>query len=121
MNSIRRQADELREAARQFEGYQNGEISRMLREAADAIEGLRDRLQEMQGVTGESRYSELFGTPERAARTLTNVCQFTHGGELCDRCKCYLFGDCDRMLRLRSEQSIYDALLEWLREEGETE
>ena len=68
-----------------------------------------------------SNYETLFGTPERAARTLTNVCQFTHGGELCDRCQCYLFDDCDRMLRLRSERSIYDALLEWLREEGETE
>ena len=63
----------------------------------------------------ESNYTRLFCTPERAARTMANVCQFTHGGELCDRCQCYLFGDCDRMLRLRSERSIYDALLGWLR------
>lgn len=69
----------------------------------------------LESYEGASRYAELFGTPERAARTLANVCQFTHGGELCDRCQCYLFGDCDRMLRLRSEQSINDALLEWLR------
>ena len=39
------QIKELREAARQFEGYQNGEISRMLRDAADTIESLRERLQ----------------------------------------------------------------------------
>ena len=63
----------------------------------------------------DSNYDKLFGTPERAARTLTNVCQFTHGGELCDRCQCYLFGDCDRTLRLMSERRIYDALLEWLK------
>ena len=67
------------------------------------------------GLDYLTRWYELFGTPERAARTLANVCQFTHGGELCDRYQCYLFGDCDGMLRLRSEQSIYDALLEWLR------
>lgn len=69
----------------------------------------------------ESRYSRLFGTPERAARTIGHVCQFTHGGELCDRCQAYLFDSCDRMLRLGSEQKIYDALLEWLRVEGESE
>ena len=67
----------------------------------------------------ESNYTRLFGTPERAAQTLANVCQFTHGGELCDRCQCYLFGDCDRTLRLRSDRSIYDALLEWLKGEDE--
>ena len=68
---------------------------------------------------GETRYEQLFGTPERAARTLTNICQFAHGGELCDRCQCYLFGDCDKMLRLKSERSIYDAQLEWLRGDAE--
>ena len=65
----------------------------------------------------ESNYEKLFGTPDRAAETLANFCQFTHGGELCDRCQCYLFGDCDRTLRLRSDRSIYDALLEWLKSE----
>ena len=63
----------------------------------------------------ETNWERLFGTPERTARTLANVCQFTHGGELCDRCQCYLFGDCDRTLRLMSERRIYDALLEWLK------
>ena len=66
-----------------------------------------------------SRHAELFGTPERAARTMANVCRFTHGGELCDRCQCYLFDSCDRTLRLGSEQKIYDALLEWLRGDAE--
>lgn len=63
---------------------------------------------------GNSRWHELFGTPERAARTLTRVCQFTHGGEMCDRCRLYVFNECDGTLRLMSEQTIYDALLEWL-------
>lgn len=40
------QTKELRKAAERLEGYQNGEISRMLREAADTIENLRDRLQD---------------------------------------------------------------------------
>ena len=62
----------------------------------------------------ESNYTRLFGTPEKAAQTIGHVCQFTHGGELCDRCQAYLFDSCDRTLRLGSEQKIYDALLEWL-------
>lgn len=119
MSMLSSQADELRLMARLVRDYDYKEISRMLREAADTIEGLRDRLQELQGVTGESRYTALFGTPERAARMLANVCQFTHGGEMCDRCQCYLFGDCDGTLRLKSERSIYDALLEWLRGDAE--
>ena len=53
MSVLSSQADELREAARQFDGYQNGEISRMLREAADTIESLRDRLQESCGQVPE--------------------------------------------------------------------
>lgn len=67
----------------------------------------------------DTRWQDLFGTPERAARTLANVCRFTHGGELCDRCQCYIFDGCDRTLRLMSERSIYDALLEWLRGDAE--
>ncbi len=74
---------------------------------------------EYKAVDTRSRWHQLFGTPEKAARTLRNVCQFTHGGELCDRCQCYLFGECNRELRLRSERSIYDALLGWLRVEGD--
>ena len=44
MSVLSSQADELREAARQFEGYQNGEISRMMREAADTITSLWNSL-----------------------------------------------------------------------------
>lgn len=70
-------------------------------------------------IDNDTRWYELFGTPERAARTIGHVCQFTHGGELCDRCQAYLFDSCDRTLRLGSEQKIYDALLEWLRSDAE--
>lgn len=45
MSMLTAQVDKLREKAQLFEGYQNGEISRMLRESADTIELLRDRLQ----------------------------------------------------------------------------
>lgn len=65
----------------------------------------------------KSNYEKLFGTPKRAAQTLTHVCQFTHGGELCDRCRLYVFNECDGVLRLMTEQTIYDALLEWLEQE----
>ena len=61
------------------------------------------------GVVGKtSRYAELFGTPERAARTLANNCH----RDGCIACAAMGF-DCGG--------GDYDALLEWLREEGETE
>ena len=62
-----------------------------------------------------TRYSELFGTPERAARTLASMCQFSHG-ELCERC---LNDGCDKTLRLMCASTINDALLEWLRGDAE--
>lgn len=46
MSMLTAQCDELRDKAMLFEGYNNGEISRMLRGAADTIESLRDRLQD---------------------------------------------------------------------------
>ncbi|MBQ9003773.1 MAG: hypothetical protein IJ087_18160 [Eggerthellaceae bacterium] len=46
---------------------------------------------------------------------VTHVCQFTHGGEMCDRCRLYVFNECDGTLRIMGEWKIYDALLEWLR------
>ena len=124
MSMLSDQAKQLRDTADRLDRIANvstpwihAKLVPMLREAADTIIRLRDRLQAVQGINGESNYDKLFGTPERAARTMANVCRFTHGGELCDRCQCYLFDSCDRTLRLGSEQKIYDALLEWLRED----
>ena len=105
MSTLSSQVNFLRLMARLVRDYDYEEISRMLREAADTIEGLRDRLQELQDAGGESRYSELFGTPERAARTLEN------GSPLCDWC------DTNACEKRGGECSLfdYDALLEWLR------
>jgi len=58
----------------------------------------------------ESNYEKLFGTPERAARTLLDACD-NCGQNDCSGCQVYELtsgGDLD-----------YDALLEWLR--GDTE
>ena len=53
----------------------------------------------------DSRYSELFGTPERAARTMVDMCE---GGT---------FDDCGGCPAALAECKLgdYDALLEWLR------
>lgn len=51
----------------------------------------------------ESNYEKLFGTPERAARTLSAMCAEI---ESCDHCE---------MKRTIGGCGSYDALLEWLR------
>lgn len=53
-------------------------------------------------VGGETRYDRLFGTPERAARTLEKHCDGYH----CIICPAHHHGCND---------GDYDALLEWLR------
>ena len=86
----------------------------VLREAADTIESLRDRLQELQGVMG-TRYCELFGTPERASRTLYyNKEPICTGCALMDECKKIPDEEHDTCLLVD-----YDALLEWLRGDAE--
>lgn len=118
MSMLSAQADELREAARQFEGYQNGKISRMLFEAANTIEGLRDRLQELQGVGGESNYTRLFGTPERAMRTIALIGNKYPCDEGCDslgeKCKVCPFADAPSC-RIKRDHPEESPLLEWLR------
>lgn len=58
---------------------------------------------------GETRHEKLFGTPERAARTLFDICDECEDST-CRGCKIYPLVDhaCD-----------YDALLEWLRSDDE--
>lgn len=53
----------------------------------------------------ESRYSRLFGTPERAARTFEDFC------DKCDKGEC---NDCP-LDKLTDFCIGYDSLLEWLR------
>lgn len=60
----------------------------------------------------KSRWFELFGTPERAARTLALQC-FGATSDACDTC---VFGECDGKLRNSGTYpTVYDTLLEWLR------
>lgn len=153
MSMLGEQIKELREAARNIQGKlgrclyrrkdvdEMQQVSSMLFEAANTITSLRDRLQELQGVGGESRYSELFGTPERVARTFekliedspflveesrdsfrpASICDFLN--ELCNGC-----GKCPSLTAVReTEHSIefecnggdYDALLEWMKGESD--
>ena len=114
---LRMLASELGQMARAYENCGDcGETSNLLnssadimREAADTIESLRGRLQELQGVTGESRYSELFGTPERAARTIIDTLAACEGPK-CTSGRCPF-----RQLQHCPDYDDYDALLEWLR------
>lgn len=125
MSILDYQADRLRKYAERLRQLANGHVNQgfparqdlyesaaEMREAADTIESLRDRLQEIQGVTGESRCTALFGTPERAAQTMAVQC-FGATSEACDTC---VFGECDGKLRNSGAYpTVYDALLEWLR------
>ena len=115
MSKISQQADALRKTADtaanldDFEHvsvpWMRNKLAPMLREAADTIESLRDRLQGDGGmVHGGTRWYKLFGTPERAARTLASLDEMS--------CKyCLLRDHCgDSCLLYRRD----DALLEWL-------
>ena len=87
-------------------------VATLLREAADTIESLRDRLQpvpaELDYIEDKSRWFELFGTPERAARTLEAHMRKCRSADvtLCDSCV---------MVRSCVEEQ---ALLEWLRDDA---
>lgn len=65
MSMLSAQCNDLYEAADRFEGYQCGEISRMLREAADTIDSLRDRTHDAD--MAHSSWPELFGENEADA------------------------------------------------------
>ncbi len=54
----------------------------------------------------ESNYERLFGTPERAARTIEKACFLCDGRVACDDC---VLGE------MRGFNNTEDALLEWLR------
>lgn len=55
----------------------------------------------------ESNYERLFGTPERAARTLVDSCNDDYD---------YGCGGCP-VVRVNCKCGDYDALLEWLKQE----
>lgn len=62
------------------------------------------------GGGDSSRYAKLFGTPERAARTIMRMCD---GMERCDYCPCFDQGG------ICPDTDDCDALLEWLRGDAE--
>ena len=125
MSMLNYQIDKLRFSAQKLHNLANGQVNQgfparaelldavdAMRDAMDTIISLRSRMQELQGVGGESRYSELFGTPERAARYFAMQC-FGSDGSLCYYCP---FDDCDERLRnMGTYPGVYDALLAWLR------
>lgn len=99
--ALRSWADQLSDREGEF-GVVVRALVADLREAADTIESLSDKLQ---GVMG-TRYCELFGTPERAARTLMDIC------DECDESAC---SEC-KVDPLVGYATNYDVLLEWLNE-----
>lgn len=133
MSMLSSQAGELREKADLLDGPEGMDnLVRMLREAADTIESLRDRLQEDgeqtchatqanyehckystdRGWRDTSKYAELFGTPERAAKTVSAMC--SHGIWSCDGCPLFDEG----VEHCESELGDTPSLLEWLRGEA---
>ena len=79
---------------------------------AQAIEAWSDRPER---TCERSRYAELFGTPERAARTLYYDKEPTCAG-------CALMGECEKTPDEEHDTCFlidYDALLEWLRGDAE--
>lgn len=107
MSMLSQQAKALRSWADQFAEREDefGVVARALvadlRETAEIIESMQD-----------SRWHELFGTPERAARTMAGKCG--------DCFECVLENDCEYGCDegcLLSNEGDYDALLEWLKQE----
>ena len=102
MSMLGEQIKELREGAKVYDHMIPPRTATLLREAADTIESLRNTLQELQGVGGESRYTALFGTPERAAQLIADNCEFL---SYCGQC----------WIRAANCDGKYSTVLEWLR------
>lgn len=80
----------------------------IMREAANTIESLRNRLQD---ANVASNYSKLFSTPEKAARTLSAMQKCELG--IVRNCN-----ECDMHDACRVRDGDYDALLEWMRSDA---
>ena len=127
--ALRSWADQLAEREDEF-GVVVRALVADLREAANTIENLRDSLNEvadkwagemiiaedyarenmMLKANNGSRWFELFGTPERAARTLAKAC-----GECSEKFPC---SECPLSPIVGS--NVYESeILEWLRGESE--
>lgn len=88
-----------------------------MREAADTIESMRDRLQpvpaELDYIEDKSRWFQLFGTPERAVRTIQDKMLAYDLLTQCDDCP-YQTDECFKP-SCKCAMQDYDVLLEWLR------
>lgn len=62
-------------------------------------------------IDNDTRWYELFGTPERAARTMAGKC--------CDCLECVIVDACEYGEGEGCPLDNYDALLEWLRGDAE--
>lgn len=123
MSMLGKQIKELREAAFGIQGdlgrclYRRKDVDKMqkfsdlLFEAANTIE----RLQELQGITSESRYTELFGTPERVARTLERLdVEWSDWCSVFSECRNCMFGQVDGE-RVTCWEPDDFSFVEWLR------
>lgn len=109
MSMLGEQIKELRWLADHLDETERGmdEYVRAMREAADTIEKLEPYSNQLEPL----RWHELFGTPERAARTLYYGKQPICAG-------CALLDECDKMPDEEQDTCLlidHDALLEWLR------
>jgi phage shock protein A len=127
--ALRSWADQLAEREDEF-GVVVRALVADLREAADTIESMRDSLNEVADkwanaqieaevyarenmflkVHNSMRWHELFGTPERAARTIIETCNETNQCEACP-----IFHADINLLNINC--SDYDALLKWLEDD----
>ena len=146
---LRDRADELRMLASGMDApyivpstkltmaYAMSSAASEMREAADTIEGLQRQLAknsiaELRADYDTSRHAELFGTPERAARTLETVADSLFSSAWSDDnatlsdVMCALVGKCDecvaqglpgRGVSTKCGEVDYDALLRWLKQE----
>ena len=104
----RRVADELRKSFGGFERVVIDVDGEQHEFPADILIGLLEGYEDVHRV---NRHMALFGTPERAARTLVDSCNDDYD---------YGCGGCP-VARVNCKCGDYDALLGWLRKEGETE
>ena len=118
MSALSEQVAELRDRAKELRRcgcWGNDGDAALMELAADTIESLRRQvakcqIAELKADYDTSRYFELFGTPEKTAKTLAGKC--------CDCCECVLANACEQGSGegcLLSDESNFDALLEWLR------
>jgi hypothetical protein len=117
---LRRLADKLGNKEKISVPFVRVLVIPIMREAADTIECLRDRLQsvpaELDCIEDKSRWYELFGTPERAARTIMGK-QLTYDLlTQCDDCP-YQTDECYEPSG-KCAMDEYNTLLEWLRGES---